>query len=131
MKGPHVSTLAIINPRKRRSGKRRSAKQRAATRKLVAFMRARRGGAKHRAAPHVNPRRRRSVTHHAKRVIRHFRRRMRRNPFRLPSFAGGAGAGKMVMCGVAGGAGAVTADLGMGLLQKFLPANIATPIALR
>jgi hypothetical protein len=123
-----MSLLYTINPSKRRRGskkarsrKHRSAAQRAATARMLAANRARRRGRSHPMAAHSNPRRRRrSVRHHARRIMRRFHR----NPMKLPNMGGVTG---MLKNGLIGGAGAVFVDIGMGYTSKVLPATLATP----
>jgi hypothetical protein len=152
--------LAIINPalrpskrhkRKRNTAKgvkmakRRSAAQRAATKRLVAYNKARKANPKrrahrrkHHAVRAANPirrhrrrarasnpvkrhyRRRKNPIHFASAMRKHHRRR-RRNPVSV------SGIKDLLMTGAIGAGGALTVDLAMGtLIAKFAPANLVT-----
>lgn len=109
------------NPSRRRSKKRRSAAQRAATKRMLAANRSRfshnpsRKRRKSRRSTSVAvaaPARRRRSS----RVSRVTRRSARRR-----SFSGGSNIMSILKNGAIMGGGAVVADVGMGLVQKFAP----------
>jgi len=102
------------NPSKRRGKRRRSAAQRAATRKMLAANRSR---------FHSNPRKRRkSIKRRAKSAVASVRRSVRRARRSVSSGRSiGNGFVGLLKNGALMGAGAVTADVGMGLIAKFAP----------
>jgi len=129
-----VSLLLVGNPARRRTRKARaksrkapSAKQLAARRKFAAMARARAG--KRRAAKRTsvtvmrsNPVKRRR--HVAKRSHAVARRRVRRNPISSASLRNVT---SLLKTSATGAAGAIGVDVLMGLVQRYLPAAIATP----
>lgn len=117
-----MSQLLLLNPRKRRarktaSRKRRSPAQRAATARMLAANRSRSGVARNPA------RRRRRATSYRRNPIGARRRR---------SFSTGGVSATGVMGYVKDGAmmgvGAVAVDIIFGQVNRFLPANMATPV---
>jgi hypothetical protein len=109
-----MSTLMLVNPRKRRAGprKHRTAAQRAATARMVAANKARRGRRSnpiHTVAHAAPARRRRAVAHHVK-----HRARRRHNPISL------RGPLSMLMPALQGAAGAVAVNAAI----KYLPLPI-------
>lgn len=114
------------NPSKRRrSGKRRSPAQRAATARMLAANRGRRNPSKRRkshavsAAP-VKHRRRRGAKRSARRISRR------------SSGMGGGSSNMMnlLKTGAIMGGGAVVADVGMGLIAKFMPTTAGSSLNL-
>jgi|SRR5712671_455324 len=127
-----MGTLAIINPsrRKRHGKKRRTPAQRAATRRMLAANRASRGGSVKRNPLFSFGRKRRTKRYHA--VARRSRRRVRRNPFGLRGMRGMSGnVFGLMKAGAIGAGGALTVDIGMGMLMKAVPLNAQgqSPIA--
>lgn len=113
------------NPSKRRrSGKRRSPAQRAATARMLAANRGRRNPSKRRkshavsAAP-VKHRRRRGAKRSARRISR-----------RSSMGGGSSNMMNLLKTGAIMGGGAVVADVGMGLIAKFMPTTAGSSLNL-